>query len=535
MPPTVTEIVTGQPVVQLLAYTEEPFDLSIASARSCYSPRLIFTSEVKKKPEQRDRIAQSIFEAGHHTPFQHPTFVFGLENISRQAVWSFFHSHPYYNSEQSSQRYNVLDEARVFLPPLEGEALAVYQKAILDAWEAYNRITGLLVEENSRLMASIGKLKGQSEKKIASETEKKAIEMARYVVPVAAFTSMVHTISAIELYRYVRMMETGDTPHENGLIIPQMVKAVEAVDPNLMSKLEIEAMEKGDLLEERLEARLLEQRRIRAKNTAEEVSAAGMKPEEFDCALDGHLSKLVAYTPNAEEVVAEAIRQVVGAGREELSDSAALEFVLNPATNPYLLDTMNTWHHSPLMRALFHPSYTFLKKLSHTADSQDQRHRAVPGSRPLLTRTHTEKPDYVTPEVIQENPQALEVYAATMDKLWKAKNRLIELGVPTEFAIYVLPNATCIRFTESGTLLGLLHKWRMRTCFLAQREIYEASMDELLQARAVHPRLTYFIGPPCVMRDGLVEPKPIEGPCPEGPRFCGVEVWLRFPKTKRPF
>ena len=113
----VAEIVSGKPVVQLVAYTSEPFALSVASARSCYSPNLIFTDDVKSKPKQRDRIAQSIFEAGHHTPFQHPTFIFGLENISRQTVWSFFHSHPFYNSEQSSQRYNVLDEARVFVPP----------------------------------------------------------------------------------------------------------------------------------------------------------------------------------------------------------------------------------------------------------------------------------------------------------------------------------------------------------------------------------------------------------------------------------
>ncbi len=39
------------------------------------------------------------------------------------------------------------------------------------------------------------------------------------------------------------------------------------------------------------------------------------------------------------------------------------------------------------MRTLDHAHYTFRKKLSHSADSQDQRHRMVPGSRPLLSRT----------------------------------------------------------------------------------------------------------------------------------------------------
>src|SRR5256886_11214845 len=49
----------------------------------------------------------------------------------------------------------------------------------------------------------------------------------------------------------------------------------------------------------------------------------------------------------------------------------------------------NVGVHAPIMRALQHANYTFAKKISHTADSQDQRHRMVPGSRPLLTLTDT--------------------------------------------------------------------------------------------------------------------------------------------------
>ena len=523
---TPVEIVAGRPSVKLLAYTEEPYALSIATARSCYSPKLVFTDEVKSKPGLGDRIATSIFEAGHHTPFQHPTFVFALENVSRQFVRSFLHSHPYYNSEQSSQRYNVLDAAKVFVPPIEGEALEVYGRAILEAWEAYGRLSEILRSRNVGVMESIGQIKGQTERKVVLETEKKSIEMARYVIPLASFTSLVHTISGIELYRYLRMMKTGDTPFENGQIVPQMIEEVRKADPDLIDKLKIEPMGEADLLENRLQAQI-------DSNRSERVPAFDL--QGFDRQLDGKLSRLIGYAENAEEVVAEAMRQVLGASRDEMSDSAILEYCLNPATNPYLLDTLNSWHHSPLMRGLYHANYTFLKKLSHAADSQDQRHRAVPGSRPLMCLTQTETPDYVTPEVVQASDEALDLYTSTMQNLWDAKNRLVQLGVPVEFALYVLPNAVAIRFTETGNLLGLMHKWRMRSCFLAQREIYRASMDELLQVRDLHPRLTYFIGPACVMRDGLVEPKPLEGPCPEGDRYCGVEVWRRFPKTKRPF
>jgi thymidylate synthase ThyX len=69
----------------------------------------------------------------------------------------------------------------------------------------------------------------------------------------------------------------------------------------------------------------------------------------------------------------------------------------------------------------------------------------------------------------------------------------------------------------------------MRTCFNAQEEIYRASMDELEQVRAVHPRLMRHMGPPCVLRDGRISPR-----CTEGEHFCGVPVWRDFPNVVRP-
>ena len=79
-----------------------------------------------------------------------------------------------------------------------------------------------------------------------------------------------------------------------------------------------------------------------------------------------------------------------------------------------------------------------------------------------------------------------------------------------------------------GSLLALLHKWTMRTCFNAQEEIYLASMDEIAQVGAVHPRIGRHIGPPCVIRNGLVSPR-----CTEGRHFCGVPVWRDFPAVVR--
>jgi thymidylate synthase ThyX len=143
--------------------------------------------------------------------------------------------------------------------------------------------------------------------------------------------------------------------------------------------------------------------------------------------------------------------------------------------------------------------------------------------------TDTNRPDYIVPMLIAANPEARAVFQDAMDEAWEAKNRLVELGVPMEWALYVLPNAKAIRFVESGSLIYLMHKWTMRTCFNAQEEIYRSSMDELEQLRQIHPRIARHMGPPCVIRNGVATPR-----CTEGDRFCGVPVWQSFPDVARP-
>ena len=249
---------------------------------------------------------------------------------------------------------------------------------------------------------------------------------------------------------------------------------------------------------------------------------------EFDAKLSGKTSKLIDYSPNAPRIAAEAYRAVLGQTESQCSDAEAIDRLLNPARNLYRLETLNVGVHAPAMRALQHVNYTFAKKISHTADSQDQRHRMVPGSRPLLTLSDTREPDYITPMLLDGNPRAKEVYERAMHDAWNAKNELLDRGVPAEIALYVLPNAKAIRLVESGSLLHLLHKWTMRTCFNAQEEIYRASMDEVAQLREVHPQFARYVGPPCYVRAGITTPI-----CTEGSHFCGVKVWLDFPNVER--
>ncbi len=584
-------VVEIRPGVRLVAHTAEPFNTAVASARTCYASDFVFVGRLGPKGEatrlslqqalpdhadelalighlttpheQRlaavrrlqaatgdpatrealeqfaelarkraaggDRIAQSIYEAGHHTPFQHPTFIFAFEDVSRNVVESFLHNHTFYNSEQQSQRYVEMGEAAVYMPAsvsADEAARALYVGAARDAWDAYHDLRERLVAANIKVMTAIGRIKGQSDAQIRSEAEKKAQEMARYVIPVAARTQLYHTISGIVLLRYVRMCQASGVPEEARLLVDQMVRAVREVDPDFLDKLDESTQPRENHVEWALPA---------ATSTP-----AATAPEAPDAP-----AILVNATPDAAALVARVLREVLGVGPDQLDDGALLDRVLDPAVNAVWNDTLNTWDHSPALRALRHVHYTFSKRLSLTAYAQDQRHRLTPGTRPLLHRVVGREPDVYVPDVLGAGASADEaraVYDEAIERLWSAVWKLRDVGIPAEDACYLLPNATMITFTQSGDLLSFIHKWRLRLCFNAQKEIFEASLAELRAAQAVHPELTAFIGPPCSFVAARQPPElqdSVEACCPEGPRWCGVKVWKNFDaasgRPKRPY
>src|SRR5688572_14626776 len=111
------------PKVTLAKMFASPFDNAVATARTCYSSKVISDDDVRKNLPLRDKIAESTYKAGHHTTLQHAHFEFTFEAVSRQALWSFFHAHPFYNSEQVSQRYVEVKPGRVLKVELGSDEL----------------------------------------------------------------------------------------------------------------------------------------------------------------------------------------------------------------------------------------------------------------------------------------------------------------------------------------------------------------------------------------------------------------------------
>ncbi|MCE9501697.1 MAG: FAD-dependent thymidylate synthase [Leptospira sp.] len=509
------------PEVKLIDYTRNPFNLAIATARTCYSSKGILLPEDMVKSEKsieiRDRVAKSTKKAGHLTTRQHPQFIFTIDKVSRQFVWSFLHSHPFYNSEQVSQRYVEVKKENYYIPAdLNEKQKELYLDAVEFATAAYLEFVEKVKPSVSQEYFAIYRARAEYPEKWQDPIRKKCLEVARYLLPTATYTYLYHSINGLTLHRYYRLLNSFNVPDEQSSVVRQMIEAVSAVDPLYTSE-----MDDPVPLEETTEYKLFTE--FFGNGSPFHPQSAKEFIREFDEDLDGRYSKLVSHYPNAQEILANSVRAILGLSSSQLSDKEALQRLLSPLQNKHLTSTLNETTLSPISRAMFNVNYTFKKRISHTADSQDQRHRMVPGSRPVLLSHYTSEPDYITPEIINKNPELKEFYDEKMSGIFSRLNRFLENGGKSEYATYLLPNAYPIRFYESGDLLNLHHKWRSRLCYNAQEEIFNASLDEVNDIRKVHPGIADWIKAPCWLRlQGEVKPY-----CPEGDKYCGVQVWKR--------
>ncbi len=527
--------------------TQHPFALAVAAAWSCYGGRPAKVETVRKlvyepdpeglspvkaadrahRRERAMKLYADLFAAGHHTTLQHANFVFVLDNVSRLAIWSFFHAHPFYNSEQVSQRYREVTGETMVTPDLPPGELEIYSDAIQRSLEGYRNLTDLLSPDMAARYGGVfpGRAKargGDAERRFADAVQKRAQEVARYVLPLATPAHLYHTINGLTLLRYHVLARQPDVPGEVRAIVDRMLDEVLAVDPYFLGApgfpLDLRLLD----TEETLEAQAISEWRGALLQPDVETTEA---LRAFDDALGAFDSRLVNYDPNAERVMAAAVRTVLAATPEALSDEDALAQVLDPTRNPYLGHPLFLGMQSKLMQTMSHVPFTWAKRISMAEDAQNQRHRGTAGSRPALLTWHSREPDVIVPWAIRQNPAALAEYDATIRALTDARNALLERGMPPEAAFYLIPNAQRIRFYESGTLLDYYWKWVKRLCYDAQREIFETAVDEVAQVREVLPIIGRYVdGPPCVMRS-RAGTAPI---CPEGERFCGIPVWRNY-------
>lgn len=477
-------------------------DIAVSAARECYFRD---PAQIRQRRSERDySLADNTLEQGHLTTRGHAYLTFKIEGVSRNVVHEVLHRYPFYNTSQKSQRYAEIKVGSVVMPAsLSEEQSSLYTEAVDHAGRAYRELVesdNLVRAVEDGLTKSYGsegwrKLSGINVGKLCQES-------VRYVLPIGQMASMDHTINQLTLIRLFRDSQLPNFNDEARFVIASMVKEVAKSDPTIQNDLRV-------LNLNNVERVSYDEDEIRKWN------------KDFDGRLAGEPTVLVAGD-NDRKMLADAIRGIRGVPESVLTDEEALRLALNPEENNLLADVFEAGIDDPLTSSLEQGRLGFITKLSHTADSQRQRQRMTPGATPPIEATYCGEADYIVPGVVERNEQLRQRFVEIMETQYDYVRRLVTLGTPKEWALYLLPNAHALRITETGGLMSWNHRFKDRICNMAQEEIRAISVRQAAMAEEVYPEAVF--GPKCVVREVAgIKPR-----CPEKARSCviGPRQWL---------
>lgn len=476
-------------------------DISVSTAVQCYAPG---NAKMRSRTDARSNaIAQSTLDAGHLTTRQHPTLTWKI-TASRSVVHDVFHAHPFYNSEQQSQRYVEAKQGNYLVP--EGLNAQQEQHFLVSADYANSAYFELLESLSPEVGQRIGQMYPDGGWSVAStrerlerKTAKVCQEVARYVLPIGQNTVFDHTLNELSLLRLFRASGLPTFSDEAKYIVAKMITTLGKHDPTIYQELSVPIE--------------VPQVQLSSWESIRDVKA------KFDNRLQGKDSLLVSLTQDTRDNLVEAARVVLG--NIDISEEDMLDLLLDPSYNSLLADVYDAGMHDPLTSSLRQVNATFISRVSHTADSQRQRHRRTPGATPSIQTTYDGQPDYITPLVVRENIQLREKYDQVMSRIYANLYKAFELGMSSENALLLLPNAHAIRVTESGDLFDWSHRLRQRLCLLAQEEIFFVSVDQAEQLVDALPESQNLMLAPCGIRK-YAQKRPR---CPEGDRWCGQPVF----------
>lgn len=214
--------------------------------------------------------------------------------------------------------------------------------------------------------------------------------------------------------------------------------------------------------------------------------------------------ELLDYTKDSEKLIASAARLCYSPrGVTELMNNMT-ENKVNNLVNDLLI----MGHESPFE----HTKVTFgIEGISRACSHQLVRHRIASYSQQSQRYVNMGCPDYVVPDSVRMDAQALGYYFHILGEVTKYYNALVVLGIPEEDARYVLPNATETKIIVTMNFRALFNFFRLRCCNRAQWEIRMVADEMLKQCKKIAPNVFKLVGPPCV----------VDGKCNQGKMSCG--------------
>ena len=200
--------------IKILAHTPNPERVIALAGKLCYSQVGIDELNDKISDEQVEKFITKLSNMGHMSPFEHASFTFAIEGISRNCSHQIVR-HRLASFSQQSQRY-VKMKGEYVVPPYiywHEELLLEFNHALEDADKAYNK----LVEGLMRY----------------GRTEKEAIEDARYILPSACTTKMEVTMNVRELLHFFKQRCCKRAQWEIREVAKEMLKQCKEVSPIL--------------------------------------------------------------------------------------------------------------------------------------------------------------------------------------------------------------------------------------------------------------------------------------------------------------
>lgn len=220
--------------VTLLSHTPNPEQVIACAARLCYSSASVQSVMDGLTPEKTQDFIEMLTNMGHESPFEHVTFTFGIEGVSRSLLAQITR-HRMASFSVKSQRYVKEFEFSFVTPPeiaKDPEALAVYKAAMEQDRMQYEQLEAILFTRHKKRLMEEGK----DEKTATRLAEKAAIEDARYVLPNACETQMMVTMNVRSLWNFFRLRCCNRAQWEIRDLAEQMLRLCREVAPALFLK-----------------------------------------------------------------------------------------------------------------------------------------------------------------------------------------------------------------------------------------------------------------------------------------------------------
>ncbi len=219
------------PKVNLIGHTPDPEKIVAAAARLCYSSHGVTTLLEEMNPKEVNRLIHMLGDMGHQSPFEHASFTFAIEGVSRSLTHQLVR-HRIASYSQKSQRY-VREGGFDYVVPeaigLNEDLKKIYIKAMSEQQRSYDQ----LAEELKTIHLKKLLEEGVSPQKAEGNAEKMAIEDARYVLPNACETKIVVTMNARSLLHFFQVRCCHRAQWEIRALATEMLRLTKVAAPSL--------------------------------------------------------------------------------------------------------------------------------------------------------------------------------------------------------------------------------------------------------------------------------------------------------------